>query len=139
VEAYDLNQAANSKLGNIATRGFVGKDDNVMIGGVIVGGHNNSGAKVLVRATGPSLTAFGVPGALSDPVLQLRDANGALLIDNDDWKDSQQTEIETTTLAPPNDLEAAVLTTLPAGNYTAIVRGIESTTGVALLEVYNVK
>jgi hypothetical protein len=139
VEAYDLDQAANSKFANIATRGFVDTDDNVMIGGAIAGGHNNSGARVLVRAIGPSLTAFGVSGALSDPVLELRNANGMLLSKNDDWRDSQQTEIEATTLAPTNDLESAVVTTLPAGNYTAIVRGVNNTTGVALVEVYNVK
>jgi VCBS repeat protein len=139
VEAYDLDQAANSKFANIATRGFVDTDDNVMIGGTIVGGHNNSGARVLVRAIGPSLTAFGVPGALLDPILELRNANGLLLSGNDDWKESQQAEIAATTLAPTNDLESAVVTTLPAGNYTAIVRGRDNTTGVALVEVYNVK
>jgi hypothetical protein len=139
VESYDLDQAANSKLANIATRGFVDTDDNVMIGGLIVGGHNGSGARVLVRAIGPSLTAFGVPGALSDPTVELRDGNGSKVAENDDWKNTQQTEIQATTLAPTNDLESAVLTTLPAGNYTAIVRGFDNTTGIGLVEVYNVQ
>ena len=139
VEAYDLDQAANSKLANIATRGFVDTNDNVMIGGLIVGGHNGSGARVLVRASGPSLTAFGVSGALADPTLELRDGNGSKIAINDNWKDGQQTAIQATTLAPTDDRESAVLITLPAGNYTAIVRGRDNTTGVALVEVYNVK
>lgn len=139
VESYDLDRAASSKLANIATRGFVDTNDNVMIGGLIVGGNNASGARVLVRAIGPSLTAFGIPGALSDPTIELRDGNGSRVVDNDDWKNAQQTEIEATTLAPTNDLESAVLTTLPAGNYTAIVRGFGNTTGVGLVEVYNVQ
>lgn len=139
VESYDLDQAANSKLANIATRGFVDINENVMIGGLIVGGHNGSGARVLVRAIGPSLTAFGVPGALSDPMVELRDGNGSKVAENDDWKSTQQTEIQATTLAPTNDLESAVLTALPAGNFTAIVRGFNNTTGVALVEVYNLQ
>jgi hypothetical protein len=139
VESYDLDQPANSKLANIATRGFVDINENVMIGGLIVGGHNGSGARVLVRAIGPSLTAFGVPGALADPVVELRDGNGSKVAENDDWKQTQQTEIQATTLAPTNDLESAVLTTVPAGNFTAIVRGFNNTTGVALVEVYNLQ
>jgi hypothetical protein len=139
VEGYDLDQAANSKLANIATRGFVDSDDNVMIGGLIVGGHHGSGARVLVRAIGPSLTAFGVPGALSDPMVELRDENGSNVGDNDDWKEAQQASIEATSLAPKDDRESAILTALPAGNYTAIVRGKNNTTGVGLVEVYNVE
>jgi hypothetical protein len=139
VECYDLDQAANSKLANIATRGFVDTNENVMIGGLIVGGHNGSGGRVLVRALGPSLTAFGVPGALSDPRLELRDGNGSQMAVNDNWKDGQQTEIQATTLAPTDDRESAILTILPAGNFTAIVRGFNNTTGVALVEVYNVQ
>lgn len=139
VEVYDLDAASNSILANISSRGFVDGGDNVMIGGLIVGGDNNLGARVLVRAIGPSLTAFGVSGALADPVLELRNANGLLLSGNNDWKDAQQSEIEATTLAPTNDLESAVLATLPAGNYTAIVRGRGNTTGVAVVEVYNLE
>ncbi|MDP9100055.1 MAG: hypothetical protein M3N48_13855 [Verrucomicrobiota bacterium] len=139
VESYDLDQTANSKLANIATRGFVDINENVMIGGLIVGGHNGSGARVLVRAIGPSLTAFGVPGALSDPIVELRDGNGSKVAENDNWKNTQQAEIEATALAPTNDMESAILTTLPAGNFTAVVRGSNNTTGVALVEVYNVQ
>lgn len=138
VETYDLDQAANSKLANIATRGFVDTNDNVMIGGLIVGGHNGSSARVLVRAIGPSLTAFGVPGALSDPTLELHDGNGSKIAVNDNWRDGQPGEVQATNLAPTDDRESAILTILPAGNFTAIMRGMNNTTGVGLVEVYNV-
>ena len=90
----------------------------------------------LVRAIGPSLTEFGVTDALPDPTLELHDGNGVLIQDNDNWKDSQQTEIEATGLQPTNDLESAVLETLAPGAYTAIVAGSGGVTGVALVEVY---
>jgi len=142
VEVYDLGQGANSELANISTRGFVDTDDNVMIGGVIVGGGSGGGsARVLTRALGPSLPAT---GALGDPTLELHDASGALVASNDNWKlrpdgSSQQAEIEATGIPPTNDLESALLQTLPAGNYTAIVRGKNSTTGVGLVEAYNLQ
>ena len=99
MEAYDLNQTANSKFGNIATRGFVDTGDNVMIGGLIVGPVGGTSTKVLVRAIGPSLTNFGIAGALPDPTLELHDGNGVTIASNDDWKirpdgSSQQAEIE---------------------------------------------
>ena len=143
VEVYDLGQAANSRLGNISTRGFVDTGDNVMIGGLIVAGGNvGASAKVLVRALGPSLGNSGVQGALQDPTLELHNASGTTVASNDDWKtkpdgSSQQAEIEATTLAPTNDLESALVQTLPSGNYTAIVRGKNNTTGVGLIETYN--
>jgi uncharacterized delta-60 repeat protein len=135
VEAYDLDPAAGS-LGNISTRGFVNTGDNVMIGGFIVG---SADAIVLVRAIGPSLTDFGVPGALRDPTLELHDSDGNTLTTNDDWKDTQQAEIEATGLAPSDDRESAILATLPPGGYTAIVRGALDTTGVGLVEVYHLQ
>jgi hypothetical protein len=138
VEAYDLDQAANSKLANIATRGFVDSGDNVMIGGFIIGGNGQAGARVVIRAIGPSLSAFGITGALQDPTLELKNANGSTLISNDDWKDSQEAEINQTGLAPTNLRESALVTSLPAGNYTAILRGKNNSTGVAVVEVYNV-
>ncbi len=143
VEVYDLGQAANSRLGNISTRGFVDTGDNVMIGGLIVGGGNvGASAKVLVRAIGPSLVSSGVQGPLQDPTLELHNASGTTVASNDNWKtkpdgNSQQAEIEATTLAPTNDLESALVQTLPPGNYTAIVRGKNNTTGVGLIETYN--
>ena len=145
VEVYDLSRAANSKLANISTRGFVGTNDNVMIGGLIVGtGNVGATGKVLIRAIGPSLSNAGVQGALQDPTLELHNANGALIDSNDNWKtrpdgSSQQAAIQATGLAPGNDLESALLEMLAPGNYTAIVRGETNTTGVGLVEVYSLQ
>ena len=133
VEAYDLDTAANSKLANISTRGFVDTLDNVLIGGFILGGGS---AKVIVRAIGPSLTGAGVVGALQDPTLELHDALGVSINSNDNWKDTQQSEITAIGIPPSNDKESAIVQTLPPGSYTAIVRGKNDTTGVGLVEVY---
>jgi hypothetical protein len=135
VEVYDSDRTVDSKLGNISSRGLVQTDDNVMIGGVIILGDTD--AEILVRAIGPELTAAGVDGALEDPILELHDKDGVLITTNDDWKATQQTEIEATGLAPTDDHESAILATLSPNNYTAIVRGKNDTTGVALVEVYN--
>ncbi len=132
VEAYDLDTAAASELANISTRGFVATESNVMIGGFILG----SEANVLIRAIGPSLTDFGVDGALADPTLELRDVQGTLISSNDNWRDPNEAEIEATGLQPSKDAESAVLETLSAGAYTAIVQGAGATTGVGLVEVY---
>ncbi|MEY2510781.1 MAG: hypothetical protein QOE26_1544 [Verrucomicrobiota bacterium] len=131
VEVYDLDGAADSKLANISTRAFVQGGDNVLIGGLIVVGQ--AAANAIVRAVGPSLT---VPGAMADPTLELRDANGVLLASNDNWRSTQQTAIIATGVAPTNDAEAAIVTTFSPGSYTAIVRGANGTTGVAVVEVY---
>ena len=136
VEAYDLDAIAGTTA-NISTRGFVDTGDNVMIGGFIVGSGGNGDATVLVRAIGPSLTALGVTGALQDPTLDLHDGNGATLMSNDNWRDSQETEIAATGLQPADDAESAILQTLAPGNYTAIVQGAGATTGVGLVEVYH--
>ncbi len=137
VEAYDLNTTANSQLANIATRGFVETGDNVMIGGLIVGPAGAPNAKVVVRAIGPSLGNFGIQGALQDPTLELVNSSGTVLRANNDWKDSQRTEIEAVSLQPGDDRESALVETVAPGAYTAIVRGLGNTTGVALVEVYN--
>jgi hypothetical protein len=134
-EVYDLDQTADSRLGNVSTRGFVGIGDNVMIGGTIVAG--NTTGRVLFRAIGPSLTNFGIPNALGDPILELYDGNGGLVADNHDWRDDQEAEIINTGLAPSNDLEAAIVRDLAPGTYTAIVRGKNDATGLAVVEVYN--
>ena len=138
VEVYDLDSAADSKLANISTRGQVLTDSDVMIGGVIVVGPDPQ--KVVVRAIGPSLGKVGVAGALQDPTLELHDSNGALLVSNDNWRSSQEAEIMATGLQPTNDLESAIVTTLPSSpsgiGYTAILRGVNDTTGVALVEFY---
>ncbi len=134
IEVYDLDAAA-SLLANISTRGKVETDDDVMIGGFIVGGADPT--DVLVRAIGPSLGAQGVTQPLDDPTLELHDGTGALISSNDDWRSTQQTEILAIGLPPAHDKESAILATLTPGSYTAIVRGQSNTTGVALVEVYN--
>ena len=106
-----------------------------MIGGFVVGGDQPT--NVIVRALGPTLTDFGVTGALADPTLELHDSNGVLIVQNDNWKSDQQAAIQNSGYAPPKDAEAAILATVQPGNYTAIVRGNNNTTGVALVEVYN--
>ncbi len=131
VEVYDLDRTVNSRLGNISTRGFVQTGDNVLIGGLIVLGQNQ--LKVIVRAIGPSLP---VPGALGDPTLELRDGNGALVTANDNWRCTQEAEIIATTIPPSNDLESAIVRDLAPGAYTAIVRGVNNTTGVSVVEAY---
>jgi hypothetical protein len=131
VEAYDLDRTVNSKLANISTRGFVQTGDNVLIGGLIVLGQNP--LRVIVRAIGPSLP---VPGALANPTLELHDGSGALIASNDDWRSDQEAEIVATTIPPTNDLESAIVQNFTPGNYTAIVRGINGATGVAVVEAY---
>jgi len=137
VEIYDLDQEGNAKLANISTRGFVEPADNVMIGGLIIGGGGGLETRVLVRAIGPSLGDSGVAGSLQDPTLELRNGNGALVDANDNWRSDREAEIEATTIPPLRDEEAAIVRFLAPGAYTAIVRGKNNTTGVALVEVYN--
>src|SRR5256714_3300464 len=132
VEVYDTS-VEMKQLGNSSTRGFVQTGDNVMIAGLVVQSHNKP---VVVRALGPTLTGFGINNALPDPTLSLYDANGVLLVFNDDWKDTQENIISGTGLAPTNDLESAIAGTLAPGSYTAIVRGFQDATGNALVEVY---
>ena len=136
-EVYDLDPTANSTLANISTRGFVGTGDNVIIGGFIVG--NGEHPIMEVRAIGPSLTSSGVTDALLDPILELHDQNGMLLASDDDWRDRQESAIQASGLAPSDDRESAIVASLGAGNYTAVVRGKNNTTGVALVEVYRLE
>lgn len=132
VEAYDLNRMVDSKLANISTRGLVQTGDNVLIGGFIIVGTDMQ--RVLMRAIGPSLP---VAGNLADPILELHDGNGATLATNDNWMDApNRQEIIDTTIPPTNNAESAILQTLAPATYTAIVRGANATTGVALVEVY---
>ncbi|MEO6870979.1 MAG: hypothetical protein ABI233_02030, partial [Chthoniobacterales bacterium] len=131
-EAYDLSNApAPSRLANISSRGFVGKDENVLIGGIIVRGVSED--PVVFRAIGPDV---GVSGALADPTLDIHDGDGSLVAANDNWRSAQEAEIAAAGLAPGNDLDAALILTLPLGNYTAVVRGTNGQTGVALVEAY---
>lgn len=142
VEVYDISGGAFAELTNVSTRGFIGTNDNVMIGGTIVGGglgtNGDGSSEVLVRVLGPELTSFGITDAVLDPTLDLVDGNGNLVGSNDNWRDSQQAAIQATGLAPRDDREPAILTTLIQGNWTAIVRGKNNTTGVGLIEVYRI-
>ncbi|MBA3651905.1 MAG: hypothetical protein H0W66_10610 [Chthoniobacterales bacterium] len=111
--------------------------DNALIGGFIVLDTGAGATEMIVREIGPSLS--GVTGALSDPVLDLRDGNGALVATNDHWKGTQKSEIEATGLEPSDDRESAIVKTLAAGAYTVIVQGKNGSTGVALIEAYNLQ
>lgn len=132
VEVYDLEAGSDSRLANIATRGFVQTDPNVLIGGLIIDGQIPR--RAVVRAIGPSL---GRQDALGNPILELLNANGGIVAANDNWGDSPNAgEIAGTGLAPAHNLESAVIQTLPPASYTAIVRGQNSTTGLAVVEAY---
>jgi hypothetical protein len=139
VEIYDLDGAAVSEQANISTRSLVQTGEDVMIGGIIVGGASDTASTIVVRAIGPSLAAAGVANPLQDPVLELHDSTGAIIATNDNWKDTQQTEIEAAGLAPADDRESALQIVLGPGAYTAIVRGAGETSGVALVEAYNLE
>ena len=132
-ELYDLSPG-NSAVRNISTRGQVGTGDDVMIGGFIIGG--TTPAKIMVRAIGPSLAAFGVSGVMPDPVLELHDKDGSLIYQNDNWRAEQAQQIIDTTLAPSNESESAIIATLAPAAYTAIVHDAGTAQGVALVEVY---
>ena len=134
VELYDLSSNNSGRIANISTRSKVGTGDNVMIGGFIVGG--GEATDVLARAIGPSL-ANTLTGVLLDPILELYDSNGVQIASNDNWRSDQQSEIAATGIPPTDNRESAVLALLEPGPYTAIVRGKDSTTGIALVETYN--
>jgi CSLREA domain-containing protein len=136
IEVFDLDTNPVSKLGNISTRDLVETGDSVLIGGFIISGAVSD--KVVVRAIGPSLASppFSIANALQNPMVSLFDGNGNKFASNDDWRSDQQAEIIATGLQPSNDAESAIVTTLIPGNYTAIVQGVNGTTGVALVEVY---
>jgi hypothetical protein len=131
--AVTLSTRATQVL-NLSTRLRVETGDNVLIGGFIISGTQPK--KIIVRAIGPSLAASNVPGPLADPVLELYDSSG-LLARNDNWRQDQEAEIQNSGVAPTTDLEAAIVRTVSPGNYTAIVRGQNNGTGVALVEVYD--
>jgi hypothetical protein len=134
-EIYDLNANNGNQLGNFSVRADVQTDDNVLIDGVIVRG--GDAKRVLFRGIGPELHDASVSGELSDPTMELHDANGALMATNDDWRSaSNASDIEATGLAPKDDREPAILITLSPGNYTSIVRGVNNSSGVALAEAY---
>jgi Putative Ig domain len=139
IEVYDVDALSASHLSNISTRGLVQTGNNVMIGGFVVRGASGS-INLIVRALGPTLgqPPFNVPGVLADPTLQLYNGNGTAMAFNNNWKDSQQIQIQNTGRQPKNNLEPAIAVTVSPGNYTAIVRGNNNTTGIGLVEVYQV-
>ncbi len=139
VETYDLNPTANSRLANLSARAYVDNGDNLMIAGAIVA---PPGAEVVVRGIGPSLNIDGAPvsGRLPDPILQLIDANGTTIAENDNWASdpAQAAAITAAQLAPSNPAEAAIRLSLPAGATTMLLRGVNGTTGIGLVEIYEI-
>jgi hypothetical protein len=138
VEVFDLGTASldsgsKAQLAQISTRGNVLQGDNVMIGGFIVSGATTN---VILRAIGPSLTNFGVSNACPDTTLELFNGSGTSLAFNDDWRIPNEQAIKNTGVPPTNDKESAIVSSLAPGNYTAIVRGKNNVTGVALVEVF---
>jgi hypothetical protein len=141
VEIYDNDQSADSDLANISTRGFVQTGDSVMIGGFTLGGSNNP-SQMAVRALGPSLSGLGLANVLADPTLELHNANGTVMVSNDNWQsDSASAALLTANgLDLPDPKEAGIFTALaPPGQFTAIVAGKNGTIGIALVEIYNLK
>jgi hypothetical protein len=134
VEAY----AFFPILANISARGLVGTGDDIIIGGFILRSGNES-PRIVVRAIGPSLKAFGIANPLPDPILELHDGNGLIIASNDNWADAQKDDLQTVGLAPTDDKESALLIRLAPGAYTAIVRGKDNATGIGLVEVYNLR
>jgi hypothetical protein len=146
VEVYDLSPGTTSTLTNISTRDFVQTGENVMIGGFIVQGTGSK--KVIVRAIGPELTGHGITNALRDPLLELHNEAGALIASNNNWQTTivggiitanQASDIQNSGHAPTAPSESAIIANLQPGNYTAIVRGVNHTTGIALVEVYDLQ
>lgn len=135
-EVYDLDQSARARLANISSRGQVQTGDSVMIAGFMVGGAGPT--RVLVRALGPSLANSGVRGVLPDPMLELQNSNGTV-ITNQNWRDTQESEIIATTIPPTDNREAAILANLPPGPYTAVVKDANNASGIGLVEVYNLQ
>jgi glucose/arabinose dehydrogenase len=133
-QVFKISAIASQAL-DVSSRSRVTTGDNVMIGGFIITG--TAGKKVIVRGIGPSLTQSNVPDALADPILELHGPSGALITSNDNWRDTQQTEIVDSQLAPTNNLESAIVQTLQPGAYTAILKGKGGASGVGLVEVYD--
>ena len=133
VDAFDLSPDSAARLANVATRGLIQPGDQLMIAGFIIQSGN---VRAVVRAIGPSLSAFGISNALPDTTLQLRDQNGMVVRENDDWETDQKADLEATGLQPSSAVEAALVETLPPGQYTAQVRGKPETTGIGVVQVF---
>ena len=139
VEVYDLTAGFGPELANISSRGFVDTGSNVMIAGFIVATRTGGNSSVIVRALGPSLGNAGVANPLADPLLELHNSDGTLAASNDDWRSTQEAQIQATGVPPSNDAESAIVATLAPGAYTAIESGKDGGTGVGLVEVYNLE
>jgi hypothetical protein len=137
VELYDLDEATSSSLANISSRGLVETGDDVMIAGLILAGENN--ATVVLRGLGPSLGQFQIADSLQDPTLDLYGSDGTLIAANDDWKSPEEAALQASSLAPTDDREPALLATLTAGSYTAILREKNGASGIGLIEVYHLR
>lgn len=133
VDAFDLSAGSAARLANVATRGLIQPGDKLMIAGFII---QNGSVQVVVSALGPSLAAFGITNALPDTTLQLRDQNGNIVRQNDDWITDQKAQLQATGLQPTNDLEAALVQTLTPGSYTVQVRGKPEATGTGVVQVF---
>lgn len=141
VEVYDNDESVDSDLANISTRGFVKVGDEVMIGGFMLGNNSNP-TRIAVRALGPSLSSFGIAEALADPTLELHNANGTIMVSNDDWLSDPVSAGQLTAngLALPNPKEAGIFASLaPPGQFTAVVAGKNGGIGVALVEIYDLR
>jgi glucose/arabinose dehydrogenase len=134
-QVWKVSAATASQALNISSRSNVAGGENAMIGGFITTGTEDK--KVILRALGPSLQQSSVPNPLADPVLELRGPTGALITSNDNWRSTQEVEIVASQLAPPNDLESAIIATLQPGAYTGVVQGQGGASGVGLVEVYD--
>jgi hypothetical protein len=140
VEVYDVGLAANARLANVSSRGFIGLNDNILIGGFFAGPQTAAVTGVVLRAIGPSLAALGVPQPMQDPTLEVHNSDGDIVASNDDWQSNQKSDIEALGLAPSDSRESAVLMrNFDPGAYTAIVRGKNNTVGVGLVEIYDVQ
>ena len=137
VEIYDLDLGGASRLANISTRGRAGAADDVMIGGFILGGSEASA--VVLRGLGPSLSGASIEQTLNDPSLTLHNSSGEIVAANHNWQESQRAELEAVGMGPAHLSEAALMTTLPSGSYTAVLRGAAGSAGVALVEVYRLE
>ena len=140
VEVYDLSQTSDSKLANLSTRAFVSTGSDIVIAGFLLSDGNGTD-RIVVRGIGPSLapSPFPVNAVLADPILELRDSNGTLLVANNDWQDNpaQAAELIADGLAPNNALESGIAATLPPGAYTALLAGLNSGTGIGVVEIYD--
>lgn len=134
LELYDLD-SSNSRLANISSRGSVAGGDDVMIGGFIIGGEEST--RILIRGLGPSLSTSAIQNPLADPIAELYDVNGLLIFANDNWRTDQEHQILDTSIPPPDDRESAMVATLYPGSYTVIIRGANNSSGIGLVEVYD--